>query len=71
MDIETPMEKFDTEVPNDLDKNLFQTIKPINVNGDNIYFLELSEDEFSRADIDLNGSVDVFDLMYISNIILG
>ena len=70
MDIETPIEKFDTEVPNDLDKNLFQTVKPINVNGDNIYFLELSEDEFSRADIDLNGSVDVFDLMYISNIIL-
>tara|TARA_B100001094_G_scaffold263105_1_gene264556 strand:- start:173 stop:397 length:225 start_codon:yes stop_codon:yes gene_type:complete len=71
MDIETPIEKFDTEVHNDFDKNLFQTIKPINVNGDNIYFLELSEDEFSRADIDLNGSVDVFDLMYISNIILG
>ena len=71
MDIETPMEKFDTEVPNDLDKNLFQTIKPINVNGDNIYFLELRGDEFSRADIDLNGSVDVFDLMYISNIIFG
>ena len=70
MDIETPIEKFDTEVPNDLDKNLFQTVKPINVNGDNIYFLELSEDEFSRADIDFNGSVDVFDLMYISNIIL-
>ena len=71
MDIETPIEKFDTEVPNDLDKNLFQTIKPININGDNIYFLELRGDEFSRADINLNGSVDVFDLMYISNIILG
>ena len=35
-----------------------------------IWSINLSEDEFSRADIDLNGSVDVFDLMYISNIIL-
>ena len=32
--------------------------------------IDLREDEFSRADIDLNGLVDVFDLMYISNIIL-
>ena len=32
--------------------------------------IDLSEDEFSRADIDLISLVDVFDLMYISNIIL-
>ena len=36
-----------------------------------VWSTDLSEDEFSRADIDLNGLVDVFDLMYISNIILG
>tara|TARA_X000001036_G_C20514615_1_gene739556 strand:- start:712 stop:867 length:156 start_codon:yes stop_codon:yes gene_type:complete len=36
-----------------------------------VWSIDLSEDEFSRADIDLNGLVDVFDLMYISNIILG
>ena len=34
-----------------------------------VWSMELNEDEFSRADIDFNGSVDVFDLMYISNII--
>ena len=35
-----------------------------------VWTIDLSENEFSRADIDLNGLVDVFDLMYISNIIL-
>ena len=35
-----------------------------------IWSINLIEDVFLRVDIDLNGSVDVFDLMYISNIIL-
>ena len=35
-----------------------------------VWTIDLSENEFSRADIGLNGLVDVFDLMYISNIIL-